>query len=134
MLLVKASVKPSKIHGLGLFADEKIPKGTMVWEFDPKFDLVFSEKEVGKMSEIQQNLIHKFAYFSKRLRKYVYCVDDTRFMNHSNAPNTDSVSFSNKQENCDVANKDIGAGEEMTINYRDIDLYDEKSKESYLNN
>jgi len=134
MFLVKTSVKPSKIEGLGLFADEEIPKGTIIWEFDPKFDLIFSEEEVNKMSEIQQNLIHHFAYFSKRLRKYVYCVDDTRFMNHSNTPNTDSVSFLGKQENCDVANRDIKIGEEITINYRDIDVYDEKSKEAYLDN
>lgn len=132
MLLVKASVKPSKIHGLGLFADEKIPAGTVVWEFDPKFDLVFSEEEVKKMSEIQQNLIYHFAYFSKRFKKYVYCADNTRFTNHSNTANTDSVGFPNKQENCDVANKDIEAGEEITVNYRDIDAYDEKSKEDYL--
>lgn len=29
MLTVKASARPSKIAGIGLFADEKIPKGTV---------------------------------------------------------------------------------------------------------
>ena len=36
MLLVDARAGISKIHGIGLFAYEFIPKGTHVWMFNPK--------------------------------------------------------------------------------------------------
>jgi hypothetical protein len=33
MLLVKTTIAPSPIHGIGLFADQFIPQGTRIWEF-----------------------------------------------------------------------------------------------------
>lgn len=33
MLLVKTRLGISSIHGIGLFADELIPKGTVTWRF-----------------------------------------------------------------------------------------------------
>ena len=40
VLLVRAKVLPSRIHGRGLFAGEDIPKGAVVWRFDPRVDKV----------------------------------------------------------------------------------------------
>lgn len=45
MLNVKASVKPSPINGLGLFADEDIKKGTITWKYNPRFDISFDPKK-----------------------------------------------------------------------------------------
>lgn len=42
-LLVNAQVRPSTIAGLGLFAVERIAKGTRVWEFTPNFDQEFDD-------------------------------------------------------------------------------------------
>ena len=39
MLLIKASIKQSAIHGLGLFAEETILKDTKVWKFSSGLDL-----------------------------------------------------------------------------------------------
>ena len=38
MLLVKTTLRPSEVHGLGLFADEFIPKGIAIWRFDGRAD------------------------------------------------------------------------------------------------
>lgn len=35
MLLIKAKIKESKIHGEGLFAIDKILKGKKIWEYKP---------------------------------------------------------------------------------------------------
>jgi len=133
MLLVKTLAQPSKIHGIGLFANQKITKGTVIWKFDPRFDLVFSENEVEDMPEIQRNLIYHFGYFSKELKKYVYSTEDARFINHSVNNNVDSVESSDGTEGYDVANKDIEIGDELTMNYRDFDGHDENSEKEYLN-
>ena len=133
MLTIKASVKTSKIEGLGLFADERIPKGTTVWKFDARFDIFFDPEEVKNMAPIQKALVEKYAYLSTETGKYVYCIDDSRFMNHSSVNNNlDVVLFPDELETRGVANRDIEIGEERLINYRNFDSADAKSEEAYL--
>lgn len=133
MLLVSASAKQSSIDGLGLFADEKIPKGTIVWRFNSRFDILFTIEEVEQLPSLQNELVKEYAYLSKVLGKYVYSIDDSRFTNHSiEKGNLDVVMFPNEIETCGVANRDIDIGEEILINYREFDVNDEKSDEEYL--
>ena len=40
MLLVKTRLGASAIHGIGLFADEFIPKDTVTWRFTPGLDQI----------------------------------------------------------------------------------------------
>jgi uncharacterized protein len=134
MLTILASAKPSKIHGVGLFADEFIPKGTITWRFDPKWDIVFSDNEVEKLPEYQKCRIKFFAYFSSKKKTYIYSADDGRFLNHSAHPNNDCLPIQNEEELCNVANRDIQAGEELTVDYRSFDDIDAKSKEDFLQN
>ena len=133
MLTVKASAKPSKIQGVGLFADEKIPKGTITWRFNPRFDILFDLEEVRQMSPGHRELIERYAYLSTTTGKYVYSIDDSRFTNHSSTNNNiDVVAFPDESETCGVANRDIEKGEEILVNYRTFDANDENSDEKYL--
>jgi SET domain-containing protein len=134
MLVVRTKLGQSKIEGIGLFADQFIPKGTVTWKFDPRFDIYFESGEVEKMSELQKDLIIHFAYLSKKSGKYVYSLDNTRFTNHSARPNIaeDEKLSEGDAEICTVAIRDIQIGEEMTIDYRAIDAADETSSEGYL--
>ena len=47
---------------------------------------------------------------------YELCSDDARFFNHSDEPNTGSIS-----NDTDVALRDIQQGEELTCDYRTFD-------------
>lgn len=133
MLTVKAIAKSSKIQGLGLFANQKILKGTITWKFDPRFDILFSPEEVNKMSQDKKDLIVRYAYLSKISGKYVYSIDDSRFTNHSVHNNVDLIVCPGEPEHREMANRDIEKGEEILINYRLFDTADEKSTEEYLN-
>jgi uncharacterized protein len=134
MLTVKASAKASPINGIGLFADEKIPKGTITWKFDSQFDIVFDPKDVAAMSKYKQDMINTYAYLSKESGKYVYSIDDSRFTNHSSKdPSVGTVALTGEVETCGIALRDIEIGEELTINYRLFDVHDENSGEAYLN-
>ena len=133
MLTVKASAKPSKIQGLGLFADEKIPKGTVTWKFNPRFDILFDPEEVKRMPSEHQELIDNYAYLSTMSGKYVYSIDDSRFANHSSKNNNvDARAFPGETEICGVSNRDIEKGEEILTNYRTFDAYDKNGKKEYL--
>lgn len=133
MLLVKVKVQPSSRDGLGVFAAEKISKGTMIWKYDPRFDISFSQAEVDAMPEVQREFIDHYAYLSKKLGKYVLPLDDTRFTNHSAEPNIDILYTAGDAEVHSVANRDIEAGEELCTDYRTFDSYESESDEEYLN-
>lgn len=134
MLTVRASAKPSKIHGIGLFADKPIPKGTIWWKFDPRFDLVFDPKEVEKMAPLQRDLVKRYGYLSMITNKWVYPTDDSRFINHSSVnDNVEDVECEEgAPEGCSAAKRDIEKGEELLINYRTYDANDKDSKAEYL--
>ncbi len=50
MLLVKTKIGQSKIHGIGIFAEQFIPKGTVIWKFMSGFDLKVSKEQLEKLS------------------------------------------------------------------------------------
>ena len=116
MLLIKTKVGPSKIQGIGLFADQFIPKGTKTWEYHPKFDAGFTKKDVSEMSEPSRKIFLWYAYFDSSQEKYILCFDDQRFINHSkNNFNIESTS------NADIAFRDIEPGEELLCDYGKFD-------------
>ncbi len=134
MLIVKTSAKPSAIQGVGLFAEEKIPKGTIIWKFNPIFDILFDPAEVLNMSKAEQELLNRYSYLSIATGKYVYSIDNSRFTNHSSIMNNVDVCFvTGEQEALEIANRDIEEGEEILVNYRTFDAGDETSTEEYLN-
>lgn len=62
MLLVKTKLGKSEIHGVGLFADEFIAKGTVIFK-ESFFTKHFTENEYNELSEIQKNFVNHYCYF-----------------------------------------------------------------------
>jgi len=88
MLLVNAKKGPSKIHGIGLIAQDFIPAGTRIWELRPGFDVVLTENQLQQLSLIAQEQVRYYCYYDPRNETYVLSSDDDRFCNHSDEPNT----------------------------------------------
>lgn len=129
MLLVKTKVLPRGIHGLGLFSDEFIRKGTKVWEYNPKLDQLFSEEDINQLSESSREQLQRYAYLDRKYKRYVLCGDDARFFNHSINPNCDENS-----DDITIASRDISSGEELTVNYEEFYMnMDEHPEISYKN-
>lgn len=115
MLCVKTKLGPSPIAGIGLFADQLISAGTVVWEFTPGIDLLLSKEDIEKLSLIGQEQIHRYSYVDSDMdNKYVFCGDDARFFNHADDPNCDDTPPSKVT----TAVRDIQPGEELTCNYK----------------
>ena len=113
MILVHTTLEPSHRHGIGLFAAEFIPKGTVTWKYDPYFDTSFPESAIERMSLPAREKFMSYAYFDDDLKEYVLCFDDQRFINHCS---TNWNILSTPQ--MDVAARDIGIGEELLCDYR----------------
>ena len=117
MLLVKTTVKPSKIHGLGLFALQFIPKGCEIWKFTSGFDQKFSREQILKFPKLLQIYLCKYAWRSQKSKLYILAVDDAKYFNHSEEPNCLSEYRTNEEEVVTVGIRDIQIGEEITDNY-----------------
>lgn len=109
MLLVKTVVKNSNIEGLGLFAAEDMPANTQVWAYHHDFDKVLTENKLAEMPEWQKEFFCKYCFSSDNL--LYYCIDDARFMNHSQKPN-----LVDRPEGTFTA-RQIKAGEELVCDY-----------------
>ncbi len=115
MLLVKTMLKPSKIHGIGVFAAQNIRKGTVVWKFNPAIDKKFSEDEIALFPEVARKQVIHYSYRDAK-GQMVLCGDDARFFNHSDSP-----SCNDPDEETTIATRDIKEGEELTSNYLTFD-------------
>ncbi len=116
MLHVPTRVAPSALHGLGLFAREAIPRGTVIWTFTSPFDLDLPATLLDAQPELAQQALRHYGYVDARLGRFILCADDYRFVNHSPTPNIVS-DFTNSEHGVDRAARDIAAGEELTVDY-----------------
>src|SRR3989338_2233288 len=115
MLLVKTKIGQSKIHGIGLFADQFILKGTILWKFTPGFDQKFTREQILNFPELLQIYICKYAWKSKINGLYYFSSDNGKYFNHSDDPNTLTEDNDNEEERegITIAIKDIHVGEEL---------------------
>ncbi|MFX1310587.1 MAG: SET domain-containing protein [Promethearchaeota archaeon] len=120
---VYTEVKLSSIHGLGLFAKKLIPKGTTWWHARPQdvliiskhqFQTLESSSKTSSMNLFFENLLI-YSYYERDLDALIFCLDNSKFVNHSFNPN----SGASEDENgfCAVALKNIQPGEEITEDY-----------------
>lgn len=120
MLTIKTKLKASQLHGIGLFAAQRIPAGAVVWRFDPAFDLHFPDAAYDGAPAVQKHHLDYYGFLSKATREHIYSIDDSRFMNHSDAPNMVVTYGAGAGEPTMVARRDIAEGEEITVNYHDL--------------
>lgn len=121
MLLVKTKIASSPLAGIGLFADQFIPKGTYIWRFKKGFDLRFGNNYIDTLQEPSKSFFLTYAYQNPKTLNYVLCSDNARFFNHSDSPNTHCVEDPDDEDTADIASRDIQEGEELTVDYRKFD-------------
>lgn len=117
MMMVETELRPSSIHGIGVFVTEQVRKGDLIWRFDSRIDRVFSDQEVDAMPERLRRFLRTYSTLHGELNLWVLCGDNGRHFNHSETPNTRSLGIAFGD---DVAASDIAPGTELTSDYRTI--------------
>jgi SET domain-containing protein len=119
MLVVNTKLGISTIHGIGLFADQHIKKGTIVWKWNPIIDYKITSKQFKSLPLVAQKTVLNYCY-SNHDGDYIICGDDGRFFNHAKEPNCFEVDSDDGKEPT-IAIRNIRKGEELTINYYQFD-------------
>lgn len=113
--------RPSKLHGIGLFAIRDIPKGCRdMFSKDRGEWIKIPVAEVELLPDYSKQLIYNYCTFDDEyyyIEKYGFKkLDLVNFLNHSATPN---ISIINNGEFFEALT-DIKAGEEVFINYSDV--------------
>lgn len=117
MMMVETELKPSAIHGIGVFLAVPVSKGAMLWQFDSRIDRVYCDEEVASLPPLMQQFLRTYSTWNSAVQLWVLCGDNGRHFNHSANPNSisDGISFG-----CDYAAEDLPAGTELTSDYATI--------------
>jgi len=112
MLRVKCRKAPSPIHGHGLFLEQPVSAGTVLYCFDPSIDARLDAYTASA------EMLH-FGYINpRRPHEVVICGDLARWWNfpaEGTAANSIESDLILHDERAIVAARDLAAGEELTI-------------------
>jgi len=114
MLVVKTKLKEIPGKGISLIANQNIKKGDVVWTYHPIIDVKVNKKDIP--SETKE-FFDTYAVDQGGNNLFLN-IDNARFINHSKDPNIKSLGY--LKDN--IAVKDIHQGEEITIDYTEIDV------------
>jgi len=119
-------IKPSPLHGIGVFAIRAIPKGTKnIFSKGVGDWIKVSKEEVGALPQHSKDLIENHCLFDEDfyfIPDYGFkLVDLVIYLNHSETPNVISLNDGEEFE----AIRDIACGEELLVDYGSIVESDE---------
>ena len=124
-------VRPSRLHGYGLFARRFIPEGAVWWHARPQDVLLVSEEQFKVLKQsfcppdwYRPRLVDRmldclcaYSFFDADTNSLVFCLDNARYVNHSVTPNSEA----GPDRFSSIAIRDILPGEEITENYSKYD-------------
>ncbi len=114
MMMVKCENRPSKIHGFGVFALERIKRGTVTWRQHDLVDFPITETDLQALPEQAREFIWATSYtLASEPGIHRHCMDHGMFMNHCVRANCEYQ----PDRLLDIAVMDIAVGEEITTNY-----------------
>lgn len=124
MFRIKTYIDADRYGGRGVFAAEFIPAGTVVWRFHPRFTKFIPAARILRLPTYQQEWLATYSYpfadadVSPPEIGVFYNLDNTRFTNHSDNPNTIHPPENGE---INIASRDILEGEEVTCDYLEFD-------------
>jgi SET domain-containing protein len=116
-----AMIRPSAVHGIGVFAVRPIPKGCRsIFSKEPGEWVRLSFEEVAALPEASRYMIETYCLFDDQAYFVpaggFKAMDIALYLNHSDEPNVQSIDEGAEFE----ALRDIQPGEELFIDYGTI--------------
>ncbi len=116
-----ATLKPSPVHGIGVFAVRDIPKGCRtIFSQNTGEWIKLPIRDVDSLPEHSRNLVETYCLYDEEnyfVPDYGFKIMDiVNYLNHSATPNVKSVNHGEYFEAMD----DIPAGSELLVNYEMI--------------
>ncbi len=123
MIHIKYKLGASKIHGTGLFADQDITSGQLIYTPNTLLDVDITQKEFDSLSYSEKTEVKYYGYIHKKTGNWHVAFDAIRMLNHHN----ELANVIQDNTMVMVAKRNILSGEELLQNYLDFDNPEELS-------
>lgn len=119
MLHIKYKLDKSHKHGIGLFADQDIKTGDVIYTASPLLDLNISNEVFEKLTQAEKDEVRYWGFWIESQKVWHVDFDMSKFINHSFEPTvTQNPDFKDAYL---VAARDINQGEELTQDYLEFE-------------
>jgi SET domain-containing protein len=119
MIHIKYRLKESPLHGIGLFADEDLKVGQLVYTASPLLDVNITQEQFDSLSEREREEFRWWGFFDEPSGMWHVDFDVSKFINHAK---DGTVTQDEEHEEAHlVTTRNIKAGEELTQNYLEFE-------------
>ena len=119
MMHIKYKLNTSNKHGIGLFADENISRGVLIYTASPLLDINITQEEFNALEHNEKQEILWWGFFDEPNNVWHVDFDVSKFINHSK-----DATVTQDESHMDaylIATRDIEKGEELTQNYLEFE-------------
>lgn len=133
MIHINYKIKTSHTHGIGLFTDQDIKKGDLIYTPSPLLDVDLTQEEFETLTPSEQKELKYYGYFNKKTSRWHVAYDAIRVLNH--APKG-VANVTQDEDMVMTAIRDISRGEEILQDYSEIfstdDEHFKRTKELHI--
>lgn len=119
MIHIKYKLDKSNFHGIGLFTDEDLPKGILVYTASPLLDVNISKEDFETLSDSEKKEIRWWGFWDEGSNVWHVDFDVSKFINHSKEGTL--TQDETKDETYLVTTRNLQKGEELTQNYLEFE-------------
>ncbi len=131
MIHIKYKLRVSNLHGIGLFTDERLKKGQLVYTASPILDLNITKEQFMSLDQKEKDEVLWWGFFDEPSQKWHVDFDVSKFINHSK--NGTLMQDDRHEEAYLVASRDINKGDELTQNYLEFESPEDLKKRGIEN-
>lgn len=131
MIHIAYKLKASDLHGIGLFANEDIKKGQLIYTASPLLDLNITQAQFDSLEQKEKDEILWWGFFDQPSQMWHVDFDVSKFINHS--PSATVAQDKNHDEAYLIATRDIQPDEELTQNYLEFETEDDLQRRGVAN-
>jgi SET domain-containing protein len=119
VLHTKYKIDKSKLHGVGLFTEENLKKGQVVYTASPLLDVDITQEQFDSLDEKEKKEIKYWGFWDEPNNVWHVDFDNSKFINHSFNPTL--TQDPNHKDAYLVTTRDVKKGEELTQNYLEFE-------------
>lgn len=117
MIHILYKIKASKTHGIGLFTDQNIKTGELIYTPSPLLDVDISEEQFKSLNSQEKKEVMYYGYFNKKKSEWHVAFDAIRILNHGSG---EDANVTQDDDMIMTAKRNISKGEELLQDYTEV--------------
>lgn len=130
MIHIHYKLLPSDLQGMGLFANQAVKAGEIIYTASPLLDLNITQQQFDSLDQKEKDEVLWWGFFDEPSQRWHVDFDVSKFINHSYDATV--TQHAGHDEAYLIASRDIAPGEELTQNYLEFESQDDLQRRGIL--